>query len=451
MYHGLLWRRWGAVLLDGQPVQISSPRAAQAHDIGMVYQYFTLVPCVTAAENLVMVRADAPAVINLRTKKRGLEEFMDRMPFRERLEAQVADLSAGKKQKLEILKLLSLDQRLLILDELTSVMTLCEADEVLTLLRRMAGRQEITVLMISYKFHDVKALYDSFAVLRRGRVTGSGDAQSASVAEMSRMIICEIGLRARAPHIARAEVALRLVLEGISAEDEAGRQVIDGLSPSVGAGEILGIAGVSGDGQAAFVDGLAGQRPLCGGRLLAEGQILTPRPRRADQDRYKLFGLPEELPRNATVPRMSVAENMAFRCFDKAPAAGRFGYLSPARIMARSRDLIRRYNVRTSSPDARIETLSGGNVQRAVLAREFSGDVDVLILANPCFGLDSASVAEIRAQIMEQRSWGAPGEDLDEILKLSDRVAVMSAGRLVPAIAVEATERSVIGRQMGDH
>jgi len=443
----------GAVLLDGGPVSLHSPRQAQAHGIGMVYQHFTLVPCLTAAENLVMSRADAPLVIDWRAETRALEAFMDRMPFRVRLDAQVADLSAGEKQKLEILKLLYLDQRFLILDEPTSVMTPGEADEVLSLLRGMAERREITVLMISHKFREVKAFCDSFTVLRRGQVTGGGDAQAVSVVEMSRMMIGETELRNRAPRVARSVTPPRLVLDRISATDETGRVVVDEVSLQIGAGEIVGIAGVSGNGQSALVEALTGQRALSGGSLTIGGAPFSPR--RADLDRFKVFGLPEEPLRNAVVPRMSVAENIAFRRFDKAPLAGRFGLVSPARMQAEGEALIRRYNVKTASPDAPIETLSGGNVQRAVLARELSGDVNVLIVANPCFGLDFASVAEIRAQIMEQRNRGAAvlliSEDLDEILELSDRIAVMSDGKLSPAVAVEDTDRAKIGHQMGGH
>ena len=443
----------GAVLLDGARISLHSPRQAQAQGIGMVYQHFTLVPCLTAAENLVMSRADAPGVINWRSEKRALEAFMDRMPFRVRLDSQVADLSAGEKQKLEILKLLYLDQRFLILDEPTSVMTPGEADEVLTLLRGMAERKEVTVLMISHKFREVKAFCDSFTVLRRGRVTGRGDAAAASVAEMSRMMIGETELRERAPRRDRAAPQPRLTLDRVCAADETGRHVVEDVSLSIGAGEIVGIAGVSGNGQSALVEVLAGQRPMTGGRLSVGGAPFSPR--RADLDRFRVFGLPEEPLRNAVVPRMSVAENIAFRRFDKPPLAGRLGLISPARLRAEGEDLIRRYNVRTSSADAPIETLSGGNVQRAVLARELSGEVDVLIVANPCFGLDFASVAEIRAQIMDQRNRGAAvlliSEDLDEILELSDRIAVMSEGRLGPAQPVETTDRAEIGRRMGGH
>ena len=443
----------GTVQLNGRPIAVHTPRQAQAHGIGMVYQHFTLVPCLTAAENLVIARSDAPSVLNWRAEKRALESFMDRMPFRVPLDRHVADLSAGEKQKLEILKLLYLDQHFLILDEPTSVMTPGEADEVLTLLRGMAERGEITVLMISHKFREVKAFCDSFTVLRRGRVTGTGDAQSTPVPEMSRMMIGETELRERAPRQSRTEAKPRLALTAVSTEDETGRRVVDDLSLTINAGEIVGIAGVSGNGQSALVEMLSGQRPMTSGQITVDGAPFAPR--RADLDRFRVFGLPEEPLRNAAVPRMSVAENMAFRSFDKAPLAGRLGLISAARMRARGEELIRRYNVRTSSADAPIETLSGGNVQRAVLARELSGEVDVLIVANPCFGLDFASVAEIRAQIMDQRNRGAAvllvSEDLDEILELSDRVAVMSGGRLGPAAPVESTSRDSIGRQMGGH
>lgn len=443
----------GEILLDGAPVTIASPRQAQMHGIGMVYQHFTLVPCLTAAENLVISRPDAPGIIHWRTELQRLEDFMDRMPFRVRLDRHVADLSSGERQKLEILKLLYLDQRVLILDEPTSVMTPNEADEVLSLLGGMAERGEITVLMISHKFREVKAFCDSFTVLRRGNVSGSGCAKGTSIAEMSRMMVGETQLRARAPRQSRpvTQAEPRLKLDAISADDQTGRRVVDKLSLDIYPGEIVGIAGVSGNGQSALVETLSGQRELSGGRLLVGGALFVPR--RADLDRYKVFGLPEEPMRNAVVPRMSVAENMAFRSFDKSPVAGRFGLMSPSRMRANADQLIQRYKVQTSSADAAVETLSGGNVQRAVLARELSGDVAVLIVANPCFGLDFASVVEIRTQIMEQRNRGAAillvSEDLDEVLELSDRVAVMSEGKLGALVRVDETDRDQIGRQMG--
>ena len=169
----------------------------------------------------------------------------------------------------------------------------------------------------------------------------------------------------------------------------------------------------------------------------------------------KLFGLPEEPLKNATVPRMTVAENMAFRTFDQPPTAKLGWWLSPGPMRSKARELIARYRVKTPSPETEIANLSGGNVQRAVLARELAGDVDVLIVANPCFGLDFASVAEIRSQIMEQRNRGAAvllvSEDLDEILELADRVAVMSGGTINYVSPVGETDRATIGKHMAGH
>ncbi len=443
----------GQIMLNGREVQIRSPRDARANGIGMVYQQFTLVPCLTAAENLVIARADAPSVIDWRKEKKALAEFMDQMPFKVPLDAQVSSLSAGEKQKLEILKLLYLDQRFMILDEPTSVLTPGEADEMLGLLGDMAARKDITVLMISHKFREVKAFCDGFTVLRRGRLTGSGDAQSATIAEMSQMMIGDTEVRERASRRAHNEKREVLELAGLFAEDVDGANVISAVNLKVNAGEIVGIAGVSGNGQSALVEALAGQRPLSDGAIRIHGQNFFPK--RSAFDKLKVFGLPEEPLKNATVPRMSVAENLAFRAFDKPPVT-RFGWwMSPGPMRKQAEELIARYRVKTTSPDAPIETLSGGNVQRAVLARELGGDVDVLIVANPCFGLDFASVSEIRSQIMEQRNRGAAvllvSEDLDEILELADRVAVMSGGTITYVSKIEDTDRNTIGQHMAGH
>ncbi len=442
----------GALLVDGSPVAVRNPRDARALGLGMVYQHFTLVPSLTGAENLVISRADTPAVIDWKAERARLETFMARMPFRVPLDRPVASLAAGEKQKLEILKLLYLDGRLLILDEPTSVLTPGEADEILGLLRGMTERGELSVLMISHKFREVTAFADAVSVLRRGALVGGGRVADMTTDGMARLMIGDTAVRERAAR-RETEGATVLDLAGLVADDDAGRPAVDGVNLKVRAGEIVGIAGVSGNGQAALVEVLNGQRPLRDGQVLIHGKPFEPV--RRDLDRFRVFGLPEEPLKNAAVPRMSVAENIAFRAFDKPPAA-RFGWwMSAAPIRARAAELVARYGVKTASLDAPISTLSGGNVQRAVLARELSGEVDVLIVANPCFGLDFASVAEIRGQIMDQRNRGAAvllvSEDLDEILELADRVAVMSDGRIAYAAPVGETDRTTIGRHMAGH
>lgn len=443
----------GKVCLNGAEVSVASPRDARSLGIGMVYQQFTLVPCLTAAENLVISRADAPTIIDWKREREKLAAFMDRMPFRVPLEKRVSALSAGEKQKLEILKLLYLEQRFLILDEPTSVLTPAEADEVLGLMGDMARAGEVTVLMISHKFREVKTFCDSFTVLRRGQLTGSGDAQGATVAEMSAMMIGDTQIRERAARAPRQGSHDVLELASLYADDADGRPALHALNLKVKAGEIVGIAGVSGNGQSALVEVLSGQRPLTDGRIFIYGKPFEPK--RADFDRFKVFGLPEEPLKNAAVPRMSVAENIAFRSYDKPPITSLGWWLSPGPMRKKAEDLITRYRVKTTSPDSPIEALSGGNIQRAILARELSGDVDVLIVANPCFGLDFASVAEIRTQIMEQRNKGAAvllvSEDLDEVLELADRVAVMSGGSITYVAPIAETDRATVGTYMAGH
>jgi len=443
----------GQLLLDGQQVRVRNPRDAQALGVGMVYQHFTLVPALTAAENLVASRADAPAVIDWKKERRDLANFLDTMPFKVPLDRQVSSLAAGEKQKLEILKLLYLNQRFLILDEPTSVLTPGEADEILGLLRKMAHRGEITVMMITHKFREVETFCDHVSVLRRGKLVGSGTVGIMSRTEMAAAMIGETVVR---QGVVRAEPLKRgtvLELAGLSAQGDTGKNAVDCVNLKIRSGEIVGIAGVSGNGQSELVETLAGQRPIFQGQILVNNENFEPV--RDDFDRFKIFGLPEEPLKNATVATMSVAENMAFRNFDKAPIAKLGWWLARKPMRDSALDLIARYNVKTPTPETAIGNLSGGNVQRAVLARELSADVDVLIAANPCFGLDFASVAEIRGQIMDQRNSGAAvllvSEDLDEIFELSDRIAVMSEGKIAYLIEASQTDRATIGSYMAGH
>jgi simple sugar transport system ATP-binding protein len=443
----------GTVLINGKEAAIGSPRDAHAHGIGMVYQHFTLVPSLTAAENLVISRAHPPAVIDWRKEKRDLAEFLDRMPFKVPLDIPVSGLAAGEKQKLEILKQLYLDQHFLILDEPTSVLTPNEADEVLGLLRGMTQAGDLTILMITHKFREVTAFADAFSVLRHGKLTGAGEVGSSNVDEMSRMMIGETKIRERAARKPMTGQPVVMELAGIFANDDQGLPAVEGVNLKVHAGEILGIAGVSGNGQSELVEVLSGQREPTTGRIFVHGKPFEPV--RDQMDAFKVFGLQEEPLRNAAVPRMTVAENISFRTFDKPPITSLGWWLSPGPMRQRARELIAAYRVKTPSTEEFMENLSGGNVQRAVLARELSSAVDVLIVANPCFGLDFASVAEIRSQIMEQRNRGAAvllvSEDLDEILELADRIAVMSGGKIDYVVAAADADRTSIGRAMAGH
>ena len=442
----------GQILLDNREVAIDGLRDAHRHGMGMVYQHFTLVPSLTAAENLVMARSDVPALIDWQAEKARLRTFLDRMPFKLPLDRPVSTFAAGERQKLEILKQLYLARRLLILDEPTSALTPGEADQVLSLLRELTRTDGLTVIMISHKFREVMEYADDVSVLRRGKLAGAGRVSELSVDAMSRMMVGSSVSRDAAPRRQwpGGEQPVALEVDGVGADDDDGVPAVRDVSLYVRAGEVLGIAGVSGNGQAELVEVLSGQRQRTRGQLRVHGRPYSPR--RAEMERSKVFCLPEEPLRNATVPHMSVAENIAFRVFDQPGVRFFGGWLSPARIRRHARKLIDSYRVKTASPDEPIKNLSGGNVQRAILSRELSADVKLLIVANPCFGLDFASAADIRARIIEQRNRGAAvlliSEDLDEIIELADRIAVMSEGRIAYEAAAHVADQQSIGRAM---
>lgn len=441
----------GQLMVGGREVEVPDPRAAHALGLGMVYQHFTLVPSLTAAENLVISRQDAPPVIDWRAEKTALAAFMARMPFTVPLDQPVRALSAGERQKLEILKQLYLGRRFLILDEPTSVLTPDEADEVLGHVKALCRAGEITVLMITHKFREVTAYADDVSVLRRGKLVGSGRVADLSHADMARMMIGEGTPSQPASRSGEAGEPV-LSVSRVRAPDRSGlkRIAIDELE--VRAGEIVGIAGISGNGQMELMEVLAGQRPILSGDVKVKGEAYraTRDEARARCVRY----LPEEPLRNACAPAMSVAENIGFRSFDLNGKGTRF-WLSMREMKTRAADLVAAFGVKTASLDAPMSSLSGGNVQRAVLARELTGEVDLLIISNPCFGLDFSAVAEIRARIMAARNAGAAvllmSEDLDEIMELADRVLVMSEGRIAYARAAAQADIAEIGHHMGGH
>ena len=440
----------GQVIVGDHEEIIDSPRTAHALGLGMVYQHFTLVPNMTVAENLVLSRAHLPAVIDWRKERAALAQFIARMPFRLPLDARVTTLAAGEKQKAEILKQLYLDRRFLVLDEPTSVLTPGEADEVLGMLKEMTRARRLTVLMITHKFREVLAFADEVTVLRRGRVAGQGQVGELTPDIMARMMI---GTQELPPPAKRLDNPGKPCLEiaDLGALDDVGEPALRQVNLTVSGGEIVGIAGVSGNGQRQLVEVLAGQRPASGGAIRVHG--MSYHATRAETRRAKLSLLPEEPLRNACVAPMSVADNLLLREFDHAPFAAAGWWLKRGAMRQAALRQIER--IKTPSPEAPIGQLSGGNVQRVVLARELGGEVDVLVAANPCFGLDFAAVAMIRVQIMAARNRGAAvllvSEDLDELLEIADRILVMSGGRLTYETTADAADRTEIGRHMAGH
>ncbi len=443
----------GEIMINNRQVEVPNPKAAHEHGLGMVYQHFTLVPNMTVLENFLLSRAHVPAVVDWAAARAELQAFLSGMPFTVPLDSMVADLAAGEKQKAEILRQLYLKCRFIILDEPTSVLTPAEADEVLGTIRRMTRRGLITVLMITHKFREVNAFADAVTVLRRGKLSRAGKVADLDNAAMAEMMIGQREVKQSVNRAARETGAPVLEIDGLEAVDDTGQPAVEGIDLTVRAGEIVGIAGVSGNGQRELIEVLGGQRHPSGGSIKVHGEAYGAT--RPEMLRHKVACLPEEPLRNACVGHMSVADNMAFRRFDQPPFAKNGIWLRRAPMRSAARALIERYRVKTRSADSPISSLSGGNVQRSVLARELSGDVDLLIVANPCFGLDFGAVAEIRAQIVEARNRGVAvllvSEDLDEILELADRICVIFEGRLMHETPSAGADIGAIGRAMAGH
>jgi simple sugar transport system ATP-binding protein len=313
--------------------------------------------------------------------------------------------------------------------------------------------------MITHKFREVMAFADDVTVLRRGRLVASLAVAETAPATLGALMVgddpaardeaADAGpLRRRAA----APGAVRLALRGLGVAGDRGETAVDRIDLDVRAGEIVGIAGVSGNGQRELMEALAGQRPRRSGQVEVAGRPY--RARRAENRALKVRGLPEEPLRNACVATLSVADNIGLRSFDEAPHA-RYGLRVPGSLRRRARELIAAYRVKTQGEWAPIGSLSGGNVQRAVLARELSDDAEVLLVSNPVFGLDFTAVAEVHARLIAARDRGAAvlmvSEDLDELLHVADRIVVMSGGRLVHECAAAGADRHDLGRHMGGH
>jgi general nucleoside transport system ATP-binding protein len=444
----------GELVVDGREVPIASPKDASALGLGMVYQHFTLVPSLTGAENLVISRENVPRIIDWSKERADLAKFMESMPFKLPLDAPVRELAAGEKQKLEIIKQLYLGRSFLVLDEPTSVLTPGEATEVLGLVRGLTERGELTVLMISHKFHEVTAFADDVTVLRKGRLTGTGKVAALGHKAMAAMMIGDQPIAALDSRSApKSDATSVLAIKSLKAPDRTGLKLIQVDDLDIRSGEIVGIAGISGNGQKEFLEVLAGQRPRSGGRVLVKG--LPYGASRTEARNLNVRFIPEEPLRNACAPKMTVAENLAFRTFDINESGKPVSWINAGAIKAYATRLVEQFKVKTASLSSPIASLSGGNVQRAVLARELTGDVDLLIVSNPCFGLDFSAVAEIRARIMKARNQGAGvlllSEDLDELLELSDRIFVMSDGALVYETPIATANVQTIGAHMAGH
>lgn len=443
----------GQLLFQNRQEVMSSPQVAAAKGIGMVYQHFTLIPNMTIAENILLSRPVVPLFIPWKTAIAELEEKMATMPFQFDLKRRVADLSVGEKQKVEITKQLLLDSKILILDEPTSVLTPTEADEVLGKVYQLTQAGKLSVLMISHKFREVMQYADTVTVLRKGKYVGTAATADVTTETLSDMMLGGDKVKAAPAREQLAEQPVRLQVNDLTVLDDQLLEAVKKVSFAIRGGEILGIAGVSGNGQKQLVEALAGQRIKSGGSITVAGHDYSPTQERALAEGF--YCLPEEPLRNACVPNLSLADNLSLRQFNQ-PGFSRWGWLLNRKAIRQfALQKIQEYAVRTQGPEQPIKGLSGGNVQRVVLARELAANLKILVVANPCFGLDFKAVADIRGRILLARNAGAAvlllSEDLDEVLALSDRLCVISGGQLLYETTPQQADLNTIGQYMAGH
>ncbi|MCF1741516.1 ABC transporter ATP-binding protein [Paradevosia shaoguanensis] len=433
---GLLQPQRGEVLIDGKPVHLASALDAQAHGIGMVHQHFMLIPTMSVAENISIglpgVRrwfprlGDLAREISAFGKERGLEIDAN---------ALAGSLSVAGQQRAEILKALYRGSKILILDEPTAVLTPQEATGLFEVLRSLA-RAGTAIIFISHKLHEVMAVTDRITVLRRGKVAASFVTRDTNEREVARAMV---GADVTLPQLdepANQNAAPILDLSALTLKDERGLTRLDDVTLTIRSGEIVGIAGVDGNGQQELAEAVVGLRRLDSGAIAIDGKPLAAAPV-ADRIAAGLAHIPEDRHRTAIFSPMSIAENAASETIGAAPLS-RSGLIDNGALRTNAEAIVENFDVRCSGIDQPIGELSGGNQQKVVLGRAMSRDPRLVVAVQPTRGLDIGATAFLHNQLLESRRKGAAvmlvSTELDEILALSDRIAVMFKGRIIGII-----------------
>ncbi len=448
--YGLARPDEGQILLDGSPVRIEGPADAISRGIEMVHQHFMLVPVLTVAENVIL-GAETMAnrvFLDMREANRRIGELAGRFGFELDPQAKIATLSVGQQQRVEILKALYRDAQILVLDEPTAVLTPQETEEIFVLLRRLAddGR---SIIFISHKLYEVLEIADRITVIRRGKVIGErrpAETDEDDLAEL--MVGREVQLTVDRGDSHPGKPMLEV--QGLHVHDDRGSEVVRGVDLEVRAGEILGIAGVAGNGQDELVEALVGLRRVSGGRVLLDGRDVTTFSPRA-MNEAEVGYVPADRHRFGLILAFPLYDNLVLTSYHHPPFSR--GILREDRaIMEAGQELIERYDVRTTSASVAASTLSGGNQQKLIVAREFARPLRLLVLDQPTRGLDVGSIEFIHKQIIAKRDAGTAvllvSAELDEVMEMSDRIAVMYRGELVAFLDGRTADKNEVGLLM---
>jgi simple sugar transport system ATP-binding protein len=447
--YGLLQPDSGEIVVDGEARTFATPRDAIAAGIGMVHQHFMLVPVFTVADNLVLgAERTAPGPfgwLDRRRARREVREVSERFGLPVDPDALVADLPVGVQQRVEIVKALMRDAAVLILDEPTAVLTPQEIEELFTVMRglKKAGK---SVVFITHKLGEVREIADRITVIRRGKVVGTAAPTSTSRELAAMMVGRDVRLVVEKTPATPGDVALRV--EGLSVDDDRGQQAVDDITFDVRAGEILGIAGVQGNGQTELVEALTALRPARGSAVLDGKELIGATPH--EVLRSGVGHIPEDRQHDGLVSDFTIAENLVLDLYDQPPFGGVFA-LDLDAIEANGRARVAEFDIRTPSADLPAGSLSGGNQQKVVVARTLSRELKLLIAAQPTRGVDVGAMEFIHRRIVDERDAGRPvvivSTELDEITALADRIAVMYRGKIVGIVPPD-TSREELGLLM---
>jgi general nucleoside transport system ATP-binding protein len=443
--YGLYTADSGEILMNGKPVTISSPKHAIELGIGMVHQHFMLIPVMTVTENIVLANEPTKSGVLLDEKaaEKRVADVARTFKFAVDPHALVQNITVGQQQRVEIMKALYRNADILILDEPTAVLTPQEAQELFEILRTLR-REGISIIFISHKLNEVLEIADRISVLRRGKLVETVPREGATEAGLARsMVGREVLLRVEKPPSQPGETLL--VVEDLVVRDDRGLEAVRGVSFNVRAHEIVGIAGVDGNGQSELIDALTGLRHPATGHIRIGGEDLSRATAREALD-AGLGHIPEDRQRRGLVLDFNLAENLVLHDYAKQPFS-KFGWINPQRWVRWARDPLNEFDVRGGGPTTRGASLSGGNQQKVVIAREVSRNPSVLIAAQPTRGLDVGAIEFVHRRLVEQRDAGKAvllvSLELEEILSLADRILVLYEGEFVAEFPPDVSEEEI--------
>ncbi len=440
----------GLLKVNGEAVSLKSPKEAYLAGIGMVYQHFRLVPNLTVAENIVLGHPDLGARVNQRGIEAAAGELSDRYGLSVDPAARIWQLSVGEQQRVEILKLLYRNVRILILDEPTAVLTPQEGDQLFGTMRQMVDEGR-SLIFVSHKLHEVKQVSDRVTVLRDGKVVGGVDTADAEPRDLARMMV---GRDLVLPTRATAAVGETILsVKNLRVEGDRGFDAVRGVTFDIRRGEVVGIAGVAGNGQRELAYGIVGLRRPTSGSVMLAGRDLT-NTSVLDHIRAGLAYVPQSRLGMGLAPSLTTEDNLALKSF-RGPPYSRGWLLSKAAFEEQGARMIRQYDIRGVRPGLPIRLLSGGNLQKALFAREIELQPQVLIARSPTRGLDVGATEAVRNLVLTEREKDHGvlliSEDLDELLALSDRLLVLFEGEIVGELAAEDADAERLGLLMAGH